>query len=57
MGPVDVLIQPDIARYGTLEYEKVREIIRRGEEAAQTQISAIKQLLAPHPRKPRRSAE
>ena len=57
MGPVDVLIQPDIARYGTLEYEKVREIIHRGEEAAQTQISAIKQLLAPHPRKPLRSAE
>jgi NTE family protein len=54
MGPVDVLIQPDIARYGTLEYEKVHELIRRGEEAARAQVSTIKQLLAPHPRKPLR---
>ncbi|MCL4395860.1 MAG: patatin-like phospholipase domain-containing protein [Chloroflexi bacterium] len=55
MGPVDVLIQPDIARYGTLEYEKVRELIQRGEEAARAQIPAIKQLLAPHPRQPLRA--
>ncbi len=51
MGPVDVLIQPDVARYGTLEYEKVHELIRRGEEAARSQVAAIKQLLAPRPRK------
>jgi NTE family protein len=55
MGPVDVLIQPDIARYGTLEYDKVHEIIRRGEEAARQQIPAIRQLLSPHPREPLRS--
>ncbi len=54
MGPVDVLIQPDIARYGTLEYEKVNELIQRGEEAARLQMPAIRQLLAPHPRKPLR---
>jgi NTE family protein len=54
MGPVDVLIQPDVARYGTLEYEKVNEIIQRGEEAAHTQIPAIRQLLAPRARKPLR---
>jgi NTE family protein len=51
MGPVDVLIQPDIARYGTLEYDKVNEMIQRGEEAAQVQLPAIRQLLEPHPRK------
>lgn len=55
LGPVDVLIQPDIARYGTLEYERVNELIRRGEEAAHAQIPAIRQLLAPHPRKPLRA--
>ncbi len=52
MGPVDVLIQPDIARYGTLEYDKVREIIQRGEEAAREQIPNLRQHLAPRPRKP-----
>ena len=51
MGPVDILIQPDIARYGTLEYDKVHDIIKRGEEAAHTQIPAIRQRLAPNPRK------
>jgi len=51
MGPVDILIQPDIARYGTLEYDKVNEIIKRGEEAARSQIPAIRQRLAPNPRK------
>jgi NTE family protein len=51
MGPVDILIQPDIARYGTLEYDKVYEIIKRGEEAARSQIPAIRQRLAPSPRK------
>ncbi len=55
MGPVDVLIQPDIARYGTLEYEKVHELIRRGEEAAHAQIPAIRQLLMPRARSPMRA--
>ncbi len=55
MGPVDVLIQPDVARYGTLEYEKVQELIRCGEEAARQQIPHIRQLLAPHPRPTLRS--
>jgi len=55
MGPVDVLIQPDVARYGTMEYEKVGELIQRGEEAARAQIPAIRQLLAPRARKPLRA--
>ena len=52
---LDVLIQPDIARYGTFDYDKVPELMQRGEEAARAQISAIKQLIAPHPRKPLRA--
>jgi NTE family protein len=55
MGPVDVLIQPDVARYGTLEYDKVHELFQRGQEAAWSQIAHIRQLLAPRPRaSPRR---
>ncbi len=53
MGQVDILIQPDVARYGTLEYAKALEIVQRGEEAARTHIPQIRQLLAPRPRKPR----
>ncbi len=52
MGPVDVLIQPDIARYGTMEYDKVNDLVQRGIEAARAQIPAIRQRLAPNPRKP-----
>jgi NTE family protein len=55
MGPVDVLIQPDVARYGTMEYNKVQELIQRGEEAAWLQVPHIRQLLAPRPRAPLRA--
>ncbi|HEX7587654.1 MAG TPA: patatin-like phospholipase family protein [Anaerolineae bacterium] len=55
MGPVDVLIQPEIARYGTFDYDKVPEFVRLGEEAARAQMPAIKQLIAPHPRRPLRA--
>lgn len=55
MGQVDVLIQPDVARYNTMEYNKVEELIQRGEEAAWLQIPHIRQLLAPHPRAPLRA--
>ncbi len=54
MGPVDVLISPNIARYSTFEYDKVQELIKRGEEAARAQLSTIRQLFAPRPRKPLR---
>jgi len=50
MGPVDVLIQPATERYGTLEFQKYSEIIKRGEEAAREQIAVIRQRLAPNPR-------
>ncbi len=51
MGPVDVLIQPDVAPFGTFDYEKVHELIQCGVEATRAQIPAIKQLFAPRPRK------
>ena len=50
MGPVDVLIQPNIAQYGTMEYDKVYEIIKRGEEAAAALIPSIRERIAPRPR-------
>lgn len=53
MGPVDILIQPDSARYGTFEYDRVHELVRCGEEAARSQVPHIRQLLAPRPRAPR----
>lgn len=51
MGPVDVLIQPQVGMYSTLEYDKVLEIIKRGEDAARQQVATLKRLLAPRPRK------
>jgi predicted acylesterase/phospholipase RssA len=51
MGPVDVLIQPQVGMYGTLEYDKVMDIIKRGEDAARQQMATLKRLLAPRPRK------
>lgn len=41
MGPVDVLIQPDVTRYRSLEYDKADEIIAAGEEAAQRMLPDI----------------
>jgi NTE family protein len=52
MPPVDVLIQPDVARYHVRQYDKAAEIIRAGEEAARLHIPQIRKLLAPRPRKP-----
>jgi len=52
MGPVDVLMSPNIARYGTFEYDKVQELIKRGEESARAQLPVIRQLFAPRPRRP-----
>jgi hypothetical protein len=37
--------------YGTLEYDKVMDIIKRGEDAARQQVATLKRLLAPRPRK------
>lgn len=52
MPSVDVLIQPDVARYHVRQYDKAAEIIRAGEEAARLHIPQIRKLLAPRPRKP-----
>lgn len=50
LGPVDVLIQPATERYGTYEFDKYSEIIKRGEEATREQIAVIRQRLMPTPR-------
>jgi NTE family protein len=52
MGPVDVLIQPQVGMYGTFEFDKVWDFIKRGEEAARQQVPTLRRLLAPRPRKP-----
>lgn len=52
MPAVDVLIQPDVARYHVRQYDKAAEIIRAGEAAARLHIPQISKLLAPRPRKP-----
>lgn len=51
MGPIDVLIQPQVGTYGTLEFDKVRDIIKLGEDAARSQVATLRRLLAPRPRK------
>ena len=51
MTGVDVLIQPDVARYHVRQYDKAVEIIRAGEQAARLHIPQIRKLLAPRPRK------
>ncbi len=54
MGPVNVLVQPDVARFGTMEYDKVKDIIQSGQEAARQQVPQIRKLLAPRARTPLR---
>lgn len=51
MGPIDVLIQPQVGMYSTLEFDKVRDIIKLGEDAARNQVATLRRLLAPRPRK------
>ncbi len=50
MRPMDILIQPDVARFSTLDYNQVHEIIAAGQVAAHLQVDRIRQLLAPRPR-------
>ncbi len=46
MGRVDVLIQPDVADLGGMEYDRWEEFIKRGYEAAQRYVDDIQRLLA-----------
>jgi NTE family protein len=50
LRPMDVVIQPDVVRFTTLDYGKVHEIVTAGEVAARAQLGRIRQLLAPRPR-------
>lgn len=47
MDRVDVLIQPDIADLGGMEYERWDEFVARGYEAAERAVGDIKRLLTP----------
>lgn len=47
MGPVDVLIKPEVADIHTMQYEQADEFIRRGEEAARKHVHEIKALIKP----------
>lgn len=44
----DIYIRPDISEFSTFSYEKVDEIIRRGEQAAREAMPSIKKALAQH---------
>ncbi len=50
-GPTDVLIQPQVGMYATLEFTKALEIIKRGEDAARQQVSTLQRFPAPRPRR------
>jgi predicted acylesterase/phospholipase RssA/CRP-like cAMP-binding protein len=50
MIPVDVVINPRVEIYNSMEYDKAKEFIRLGEEAAQEEIDRIKELISPQRR-------
>ncbi len=50
LQPMDILIQPDVIRFSTLDFNKADEIIAAGQVAAEKQVERIRQLLAPRPR-------
>jgi NTE family protein len=47
MIPVNVVINPKVGIYGFMEFDKAKELIRLGEEAAQEEIGRIKELISP----------
>jgi predicted acylesterase/phospholipase RssA/CRP-like cAMP-binding protein len=47
MGPVNVLIRPRIETFTTMDYDKVQDLIRVGEEAAREALPKIQALIAP----------
>jgi predicted acylesterase/phospholipase RssA/CRP-like cAMP-binding protein len=50
MVPVDVVINPRVGIYSLMEFDKAKEIIRLGEEAAQEEIDRVKELISPRRR-------
>ncbi len=47
---IDVMIQPEVARFTITDFDRVEEIIQAGRTAAQRAAPQLHQLLAPHPR-------
>jgi NTE family protein len=54
MTPVDVVINPRVEIYSSMEYDKAEEFIRLGEEAAREEIGRIKELVNPKRREKQR---
>ncbi|MBU0492744.1 MAG: cyclic nucleotide-binding domain-containing protein [Chloroflexi bacterium] len=50
MDPVNVLIEPRIETFTTMDYDQADALIRVGEEAARAALPDIQALLAPRPR-------
>ncbi len=48
--PMQIMIQPDVVRFTTLDFTKAGDLIATGETAARQQVGRIRQLLAPRPR-------
>jgi NTE family protein len=47
MMPVDVVINPRVGVHSFMEFDKAKELIRLGEEAAQEEIGRVKELISP----------
>jgi predicted acylesterase/phospholipase RssA/CRP-like cAMP-binding protein len=47
MMPVDVVINPRVGIYSFIEFDKAKDLIRLGEEAAQEEIGRMKELISP----------
>jgi predicted acylesterase/phospholipase RssA/CRP-like cAMP-binding protein len=47
MMPVDVVINPRVGIYSFIEFDKAKDLIRLGEEAAQEEIGRMKELVSP----------
>ncbi len=50
MNPANLVIRPAVEIYNTMEFDRAREFIRLGEEAADRSLDSIKSLLTPQPR-------
>jgi NTE family protein len=50
MMPVDVVINPKVGIYSLMEFDKAKELIHLGEEAAQEEIGRIRELISPRRR-------
>ena len=50
MNPANIVIRPQVEVYSAMEFDRVKEFIQLGEDAAHRALDQIKQLLQPQPR-------